>query len=44
MPSSLNYFGLLGFGLELNRISPTTLFYDDLVVWHEEKKTKFTVK
>lgn len=37
LPASLNYYGLLGFGQELQNFDSTTLFYDDLVLWHEEK-------
>ena len=41
LPSSLNYFGLLGYGKELDDFGTTTLFYDDLILYRPSKEISF---
>ena len=40
IPSSLNYYGLLGYQEEIDSVS---IFYDDIVLWRKSKHIKFRV-
>ena len=44
LPSFLNYHGLLGVGDETHDFGHTTLFWDDLTLWHHKIDTLFQVQ
>lgn len=43
LPPALNFYGLLGYATEMVNFGQLTLFWDDLVLWEENKHTKFSV-
>jgi hypothetical protein len=44
VPSFLNYHGLIGVGDETHDFGHTTLFWDDLTLWHHHIDTLFHVQ
>ncbi len=43
LPPDLNFYGLFGYASEMLNYGQMTLFWDDLVLWADEKQSAFSV-